>query len=97
VEYLQLAKIVVTSVRFVIAHSPTNGEELAINVEQISSIRGVADADTQYQKDVNCVITMTNGKSIGVVENCREMFELARKAGETTKTIYDEPKKEDNK
>lgn len=69
------------AVHFLLLHTPGEGE-MAINVEEISSIRRVHDFEEKsYGKDVNCIVIMTNGKAIGTSDECkdiiRQIFEMS--------------------
>ena len=58
--------------RLILAHAP-NGDEIEINPVEVSSIRAPRDAEGNFPKEVDCVLVMTNGKVIGVLEDCRTM------------------------
>ena len=68
---------------FFLVHSP-GGSEIALNAAEISSIRQRDEMPNQHE-DVRCVIVMTNGLSLGVIETCREvikaMADADKKAG----------------
>jgi len=68
---------------FFLVHSP-GGSDIALNSAEVSSIRQRAEMPDQHE-DVRCVIVMTNGLSIGVIETCREvinaMAEADKKSG----------------
>ena len=57
---------------FVLVHSP-GGSDIALNSAEISSIRQRAEMPDQHE-DVRCVIVMTNGLSIGVIETCPDVI-----------------------
>jgi hypothetical protein len=65
-----------------LVHAP-DGQVIEINPHEISSIREPRNTEGQHwQKDVHCILSMTNGKFIAVVEDCNtvtERFEEALK------------------
>jgi len=83
------ARLIVTSVPFILLHSP-GGDEIVLNVEEISSIRPSKGEDTQ-QKDVRCVIVMTNGRNFGITETCREIGTLIEEAQQKAIHRIEEP------
>jgi hydrogenase maturation factor HypE len=59
---------------FVLFHAP-GGAEVVVNTQEISSIRQVTELrDEHLHKDVHCIIVMSNGKAIGLVETCRDVI-----------------------
>jgi hypothetical protein len=75
----------------ILVHGP-GGQEIEINVREISSIRQVREtADMHFSKDVRCIVIMTNGKFIGVTEECRTVVNKIAKLDEP------DPEKEDPK
>jgi hypothetical protein len=64
-------------------HGP-GGQGIEINVREISSIRQVREvADMHFSKDIRCIVIMTNGKFIGVMEDCQEVVRRIMKLDET--------------
>ena len=54
-------------------------QPIAINANEISSLRPPSDADAgNYAASIKCVVVMTNGKFIGVIETCTEIFHKTR-------------------
>jgi len=85
-------RLIISSVHFIFVHSP-GGEEIAINSEEISSIRQVREDDQyHYHEDVHCVIVMTNGRAIGTAEVCREVIRLLAEADAKSRRVIEEPK-----
>ena len=62
------------ALHLIILHGPDN-QRIAINADEISSLRapGTAEGDN-YAKNVKCVVIMTNGKFIAVIETCRDIY-----------------------
>jgi hypothetical protein len=61
---------------FVTVTAP-GGNEIVVNATEISSIRQPSEVSSGHlAKDVHCVLFMTSGQSIGVVETCREVVKL---------------------
>jgi len=59
---------------FVLVYTPS-GEEIILNVAEISSIRQPNDTDrNQFHQNVHCVVVMGNGRTIGIKETCRELL-----------------------
>jgi len=60
----------------VTVHAP-DGETITLNAQEISSIRTPRDSDVDHlQKDVHCVLWMTNGKFIGTTESCVDIIRM---------------------
>lgn len=55
----------------------SGGQRIELNVHEISSITEPRTKD-HFGKDVLCVIFMTNGKFIGVVETCKEITDKVK-------------------
>jgi hypothetical protein len=71
--------LILIMLRLVLVHVP-GGDELELNPHEVSSIREPKDVQEHFQRDVHCIIVMTNGKFIGAVEDCRTvkmMIEMA--------------------
>jgi hypothetical protein len=62
-------------VNFILVHAP-GGVDVSLHVEEISSIRKVAATGEHHHPDVKCVVVMTNGRFIGVVEPCVDVIKL---------------------
>src|SRR5262245_50181899 len=59
---------------FVLVYTPS-GEEIILNVAEISSIRQPTEGDRkQFHQDVHCVVVMGNARTIGIKETCRELL-----------------------
>ena len=67
------------AVRLILLHAP-DGQEIELNPREISSIREPREEDRQVHHDINCIVTMTNGKFFGVIENCKDVVEKFEKA-----------------
>jgi uncharacterized protein YlzI (FlbEa/FlbD family) len=61
------------AVLFIIVHAP-DGQEVQINVAEISSIRRPRDADGHFADGANCILTMGNGKFNLTTETCLEVI-----------------------
>jgi len=60
----------VLAFHLILLHGP-NGQEIAINPQEITSLREPTEASGDHvAKGVKCLVTMTNGKVNGVVEDC---------------------------
>jgi hypothetical protein len=70
-----LLAILLVEAHFILVHAP-GGVDVSLNVEEISSIRKIADIGEHHHKDVRCVVVMTNGRFIGVVEPCMDVIKL---------------------
>jgi len=65
--------------QLILVQAPGN-QAIEINPRQISSIREPRDTEGQHwQKDVRCILSMTNGKFIAVVEDCKTIVEMVEK------------------
>jgi hypothetical protein len=60
---------------FILVHGP-DGQEIELNIAEISSIRQPRSAEDHFNKDVHCLIFMTNGKFVGVEETCGDVIGL---------------------
>jgi len=58
---------------FVMLHTPSGGD-VSLNIREISSIRQIDKTEQHVHKDARCLIVMTNGKFVGVVETCIEVI-----------------------
>jgi hypothetical protein len=54
---------------FIELHGPT-GQVLHVNAAEISTLREPISADGHWARGTHCIIVMTNGKVIGVAEDC---------------------------
>jgi len=70
---------ILAAVHFITLHGPT-GQEITVNVVEISSITQRRDAQGHFDDDVRCIVTMTNGKWHGVVEPCIDVIKLIAEA-----------------
>jgi len=70
-----LLAILLVEAHFILVHAP-GGVDVSLNVEEISSIRKIAETGQHHHKDVRCVVVMTNGRFIGVVEPCVDVIKL---------------------
>jgi uncharacterized protein YlzI (FlbEa/FlbD family) len=63
-------------VLFLVLLHAADGSEIEINPHEVVTIRHVPEESTQVHDQVNCLITMTNGKAIGVIETCKEVVRI---------------------
>jgi hypothetical protein len=68
----RLALALTISIRLIFVHGP-GGQEIELNVAEISSIRQPRDTEEHFTGDVQCVIIMSNGKFVGVTETCAQV------------------------
>ena len=69
----------VAVITFITAHAADN-KLVQLNVAEMSSIREPPISEGHFDKDVHCVIVMTNSKLIGVIESCREIIQKIKGA-----------------
>jgi hypothetical protein len=63
----------VLALNLIVLHGP-DGAEIDINLNEVSSIRDRSVAsEGHFAKGVNCLLFMTNGKVIGVREDCDQV------------------------
>jgi hypothetical protein len=56
----------------IFVHGP-EGQEVQLNINEISSIRQPREAEGHFSADVRCLVFMTNGKFVGTTETCHEV------------------------
>jgi len=66
------------AVHFIVLHGP-DGQEITINIAEISSIRQPRETEGHFNAQVRCLLLMTNGHMNGVVEPCIEVIKLIAK------------------
>jgi hypothetical protein len=66
-------------ISLILVHAP-DGREIEINPKEISSIRNRADSEGHFAPNVKCVLSMTNGKFIATMEDCKTIVEMVEKA-----------------
>jgi len=67
---------VLVALHFITVHAP-DGQEMELNIAEISSIRKPQEQATDqshFAKGTNCIMVMTNGKFIGTTETCTEVI-----------------------
>jgi hypothetical protein len=76
--WVELAEVL--ALHLLLVHAP-DGQAIQVNPGEISSIREPRDTEGQHwQKGVRCILSMTNGKFIAVVEDCPAIVEAMEKA-----------------
>ena len=65
---------------FIVVHS-LDGKRVEVNVAAISSIRAPRKDQDLITKEVNCIIGLTNGKSVTTVEPCGEITKMLNELG----------------
>ena len=68
------------AVTIIVLHSLT-GAEISLNPEQIVALRDGEHTGQHLAKEVECVITTSDGKFISVVETCARVRELIEHRG----------------
>jgi uncharacterized protein YlzI (FlbEa/FlbD family) len=61
--------LLTVAITFVELHGPT-GRIIVLNSAEISSLREPLDTNAHWARGVRCIIVMTNGKYIAVLEKC---------------------------
>jgi hypothetical protein len=62
------------AIHFILVHAPDK-QVIHLAIDEISSIRQPRDTEgAHFQKDIQCVVVMNNGKFIGTVETCLEII-----------------------
>jgi uncharacterized protein YlzI (FlbEa/FlbD family) len=69
------------AVLFIVVHAP-DGQEITLNVAEISSIKKPREVDGHFAKGTNCLLTMTNGKFFLTTESC---LDIVKKIAELDK------------
>jgi hypothetical protein len=71
--------VIIPIIMLVTLHGP-GGQEIDINPHEVSSIREPsAGTEGHFPKGVHCLITMTNGKTNAVVDDCDAVRMLLEK------------------
>ena len=66
---------VLLALHLIFVHGPDN-QRILLNVDEISSIREPRKAtESHFGKDIRCLIFMTNGQFLGIMESCEEIHE----------------------
>ena len=65
------------ALQLIFVHGP-DGQRIELNVDQISSIREPREREGHFAREVQCLVFMTNGKWIGVIETCDEVLAKIR-------------------
>jgi hypothetical protein len=73
--FLAVFYLVVAEVQWVTVHAP-DGHAIEVNPKEISSIRDRSESEGHFHRDVACVLSMTNGKFIAVIEPCKAIVEM---------------------
>jgi hypothetical protein len=62
-------------VLFIIVHAP-DGQEVQLNVAEVSSIRRPGGSEGHFAKNSKCILTMSNGKFYLTTESCGEIIKM---------------------
>ena len=77
----ELFKLFAATIYLITVHGP-DGQEITLNVTEISSIRQVRKTQRDQEhidKDINCQLFMANGKFIGITETCMDVIKKIAK------------------
>lgn len=69
-----------TALRLIVLHYP-DGQPVEINPAQVTSTRGpvASGQQTHFSTKVKCMVNLTDGKFVAVVETCAEVRALLEK------------------
>jgi hypothetical protein len=59
----------------IVLHS-AGGIAIDVNTDQITHLRNPEPSNPSFTRDVKCMINMTDGKFVTVIESCREVLDL---------------------
>jgi hypothetical protein len=59
----------------IVLHS-AGGIAIDVNTEQITHLRNPEPSNPSFTRDVKCMINMTDGKFVTVIESCREVLNI---------------------
>ena len=59
----------------IVLHS-AGGLAIDVNTDQITHLRNPEPSNPSFTRDVKCMINMTDGKFVTVIESCREVLDL---------------------
>lgn len=68
------SQLIVALISLILVHGP-KGQEIRLNVNEISSIRQVKDQN-HFAEDAHCLIFMNNGKFVLTQETCLEIVKM---------------------
>jgi len=60
-------------------HGPGN-QIIELNIDAISSVREPRRSEGHFHRDVRCLLIMTNGRIVTVVETCNQINDLLSNA-----------------
>ena len=72
--------IAAVALHLIFVHGPGN-QRIGLNVDEISSIREPRDSEGHFSPDIGCVVFMTNGKWVGVIETCKDVLAKIEHSG----------------
>jgi hypothetical protein len=64
---------------FILVHGPDE-QEIQLNVNEVSSVREPRSVETHWKDEVHCVVFMTNGKFVGITEECQQVIQKIKEA-----------------
>ena len=71
--------LLAAAVYFILLHGPDE-QDIQLNVNEISSVREPRSVESHWKDEVHCVVFMTNGKFLGVVEDCAQVIQKIKGA-----------------
>ena len=65
-----LITVAIAAFHLIQLHGP-GGQEIDVNPHEISSLRDPSsDPEGHFAKGIRCIVFMTNGKALGITEDC---------------------------
>jgi hypothetical protein len=61
----------------ILVHGP-NSQRIEVNIDEISTVQEPQKVEGHFQKEIKCLLIMTNGKFIGTIESCERVNDLIR-------------------
>jgi hypothetical protein len=72
---------VLADIQLLLVHGP-GGQEIRINVAEITSIRQVREkGDSHFAPDVHCLIFVDSGRFVAVTESCLQIVDMIAQMG----------------
>jgi hypothetical protein len=77
---ISVASALAVALHLIVVHS-ANGTDISVNIDSITSLRSrPIGGDSIFTEYVHCMISMSDGKFVAVVEDCETVRRLSEEA-----------------